>query len=189
MKHFPDESQIIIGITKKFLLSSHISASDFAVKMLAPNIGEREPITDDGAIYSRWANTQARRVNFILNGERLFPLSIKWAWVASLPEAYAQECKKQLLAIVGHTIPLPSLEGAESVDASVPQLMMCSAEVTKNLEPAWDGVYDEKDSLDASNKLIDSLLDSATVSVAEARKVHKGTGAKGEKYDVIKFEL
>lgn len=188
MKKFPDEGQIIIEVTLDFLKQTGLSKTDFACKMLAPNIGEIEPLHNTDA-NERWQNAQLQRVSRFLSKGRPFPIELKWPWVFSLPEQYQEECMKRLFSCVGRTMPLPDFSGADGVNSNVPEIFKASACVTENLAPAYDGVYDDNDDMDASNKLIDSLIDSALVQVAEAKRVRSGTGATGYKYNIDGFDF
>lgn len=182
-----NETQIILDVTHEFLNRTGISQSDFALKMLAPKMGEIEPL--DPIEWKLWKGRQIKLVSRYLVKEREFPLSLKWIWINALPSEFGELCKHRLFAAAGQTMPLPSLEGADSVDSSVAELLGSTAEVAKRLEPAYDGKYDSSDSLDVSNRLIDALLKSAQIHHAEAKKVHYGTGATGYEYDIKGFKF
>lgn len=182
-----NEFDIIIDVTKQFFNETGVSQSVFSTKMLAPKLGEIEP--SEVIEYDKWKNRIIRNTNRLMAGEVEFPLKLKWIWIAALPEEYAKICIRRLFAAAGETMPLPSLAGADGVLSGVSDLLNATATVTEHLEPAYDGVYDKNDSLDASNKLIDSLLSNAVTSVKEARRVHAGTTATGIEYNIKDFKF
>ncbi|WP_152432846.1 hypothetical protein [Vibrio aquimaris] len=187
MNNIINEQEIIMTVTRQFLTETHLSHQDFAVNLLAPKMGEIEP--KDIVDWSRWVGAHKKRVQRYLSLELDMPLKLKWFWISALPNKYATLVKERLNAAQGYTLPLPVLSSCDSVVSGVPELLSASADIAKNLEPAYDGIYDEHDSLEASNKLIDSLLRSAVTYVEEARKVHNGTGATGSDFNVKDFKF
>lgn len=176
------EDKIILEITKEWLQNSNNSQTEFAVKMLAPNIEEQEP--ESANDYSRWKGNLQKKVNRIMTGENPFPLAWKWAWVESLPDTYRKECRRKLAAAAGYMDALPELGESETVLANTAKIHEAFAKVILVSTSAHDGVYDERDSIDDANKQIDALCVLVEVSQEEIKRVHTGTGATGTLLDV-----
>ena len=179
------EDKIIIEATRAWLLASSESMTSFATDMLAPQLKMNEPESLED--YERWEGSLRKRVSRYIGGSHPFPMSFKWPWLNALPKEVRRKCLREISAIHGFLDPLHEQDKNSTCQASLAAVMQDMAEVVANSAPAHDGVYNGNDDLSQSNDMIDKLLDLAETSIAEARKINKGTGANGTRHNLAKY--
>ncbi|WP_017817506.1 hypothetical protein [Vibrio harveyi] len=178
------EDVIILSITRNWLENSNYSQAEFATKMLAPKIEKIEP--DETGDYCKWKLAIQQNVSRIMTGKQPFPLKWKWQWVNALPEEYAKECQRQLAAASGYIMPLPSLDGATTINANTHELYKAFSDLVAKSAASHDGVYDERDSIEEANDQVDALLNLVELAQEEVKRIHKGTGATGRVRECMK---
>ncbi len=186
---FPNESEIIVRHTQNWLLTSNESVKSLALDMLAPRLKKFAPENPTVAEQDNWEASVSRMVHRYLKGTHPMPLSWKWQWLDCLPKKYRDSALKEIYAIHGFLDTLPEIESGTACDASINEVLESVASMVSTAEPAHDGKYDEKDSLESSNQMIDSLLGLAAKCLDEARKINAGTGAVGTRHNINNFSM
>lgn len=186
---FPNESEIIIRHTQTWLLTSNESVKSLALDMLAPRLKKFAPENPTVAEQENWEASVSRMVHRYLKGTHPMPLSWKWQWLDCLPNKYRDSALKEIHAVHGFLDTLPEIENGTVCDASINEVLESVASMVSTAEPAHDGKYDERDSIESSNQMIDSLLGLAAKCLDEARKINAGTGAVGTRHNIHNFSM
>ena len=186
---FPNESEIIIRHTQTWLLTSNESVKSLALDMLAPRLKKFAPDNPTVAEQDNWEASVSRMVHRYLKGTHPMPLSWKWQWLDCLPSKYRDSALREIHAVHGFLDTLPDIEKGTVCNSSFNEVLESVASMVSTAQPAHDGKYDEKDSLESSNQMIDSLLGLAAKCLDEARKIHAGTGAVGTRHNINNFSL
>lgn len=181
---FPNESEIIIRHTQDWLLTSNESVKSFALDILAPKLGKFSPENPTVSEHENWESSVSRMVHRYLKQTHPMPLSWKWPWLECLPKKHKQAALKEIHAVHGFLDTLPPIENGTVTEASFHEVLESVASMVGSAEPAHDGKYDERDSLESSNRMIDSLLGVAIKCLDEARKISAGTGAVGTRHNI-----
>lgn len=184
---FPNESEIIIRHTKEWLLTSNETVKSLALDMLAPRLEKTAPDNPTVADQENWEASVSRMVHRYMKGTHHLPLSWKWQWLDCLPVKSRDAALKEIHAIHGFLDTLPEIESGTVCDASINEVLESVASMVSTAEPAHDGKYDERDSIESSNKMIDSLLGLAAKCLDEARRINAGTGAVGSRHNIHSF--
>ena len=186
---FPNESEIIIRHTQTWLLTSNESVKSLALDMLAPRLKKFAPDNPTVAEQDNWEASVSRMVHRYLKGTNPMPLSWKWQWLDCLPSKYRDSALRESHAVHGFLDTLPDIEKGTVCNSSFNEVLESVASMVSTAQPAHDGKYDEKDSLESSNQMIDSLLGLAAKCLDEVRKIHAGTGAVGTRHNINNFSL
>lgn len=171
------EDVIIIEATRNWLQNSSHSQAEFSTEMLAPNIKEQEPQGEDS--YIKWRQNVTQRVSCIMTGKQPLPLKWKWAWVAALPEEIRKGVESDLAALAGYLHVMPTLEGAETVEANTAEIYSNFSSLVKTSGASHDGVYDSNDNLEVANMQADATLDLIETLIEDLKRLNLGTGATG----------
>lgn len=186
-KQYPNESEIIIRHTQAWLFTSNETVKSLAVDMLAPRLKKFAPENPTVSEYENWVASISRTVHRYIKGTHPMPLSWKWQWLDCLPKKVREAALQEIYAVHGFLDTLPQIENGTACEASLNEVLESVASMVSTAEPAHDGKYDEKDSLESSNQMIDSLLGLARKSIDEARKINAGTGAVGARHNIHNF--
>ncbi|MFL7036477.1 hypothetical protein BCS71_25720 [Vibrio lentus] len=172
------EDVIIITATRNWLQNSNHSQAEFATEMLAPNVKSQEPQGDEVS-YTKWRQNITQRVSCIMTGKQPFPLTWKWAWIEALPDEVRKVVESDIASLSGYLHVMPTLEGADTVEANTAKIYHDFSHLVKNSESSHDGVYDESDDLSVANVQADATLDLIETLIDELKRLHLGTGATG----------
>ncbi|CAH6984020.1 conserved hypothetical protein [Vibrio chagasii] len=172
------EDVIIITATRNWLQNSNHSQAEFATEMLAPNVKSQEPQGDEVS-YTKWRQNITQRVSCIMTGKQPFPLTWKWAWIEALPDEIRKVVESELAALSGYLHVMPTLEGAETVEANTSKIYSDFSCLVKTSDSSHDGIYDHNDDLDKANAQADATLDLIETLIEDLKRLNLGTGATG----------
>lgn len=174
------EDQIILNITREFLLNSSFTQRTFAETKLYPLLQEdgcvlsRSPRTADD--YTKQMANMQNQFTRVMTENSVLPLSWKWPWIHALPEPYQSRCIQELTVLIPSVT--PSAHGAHAM-TDVGRLGVESGEAIAALAKiAADGAYDAHDDVNDVKAALDEVYDLRDHAQATITEVEKRTGIR-----------
>lgn len=176
---------LVISITEQWLLDTGAPRDRFVTEQLSPRLeaaGIVAQPADSAEAYSTWRKRFGKQVERAMKGEAPFPLEWLPHWVAALPEPYQARCRHHVCAAMGSWfLPLNTHHqgGATGpTQSKLDELSQEFADVLAHGAPAWDGHYDDRDSKEDLQKLLDEIHGLAAAALAEMARIQRASGLK-----------
>lgn len=173
------EDKIILAVTSDYIKNSTDTQRTFAEHRLCPQLlqlGLRVPDETDPDAYVKQVANMQRQYSRIMTGDKLIPLSWKWAWIYALPEPYQSRCIQELNSIIPSVT--PSAHGS-STTSDLARYCIESGEAIAALTIiAADGVYDAHDNINDVKNALNELYDARDHAQSIISQIEKATGVR-----------